>query len=65
MLIEKEAVIKSLENHLTRFDQLCMGKMRDVDIAYMNGIRFAIKLIKLQEEGILGQVAFEWEEAHE
>lgn len=65
MLIEKEATIKSLEAHLTRFEQICVGKMRDVDIAYMNGIRFAIKLVKLQEEGIPGQVAFEWEAKHE
>ena len=38
------------------------GKKTEFDDGYLTGLRFAIKLIELQEAGVLGQVAFDWKD---
>lgn len=65
MLIEKETAVKTLQEHLDRYERLCGQKISDIDNGYMTGVRFAIKLISLQDEGVLGQITFDWEEKNE
>ena len=61
MLIDKGKTIADLQEHMKRYEWNT-GKRTEFDDGYLTGLRFAIKLIELQEAGVLGQVAFDWKD---
>ena len=58
MLIQKQATIDSIQQSVKRFEPHCNTKD---DEGFLDGLRFAIRIVKLQEETEIGQVAFQWE----
>lgn len=58
MLIHKQATITSIQESIKRFEAHCETKY---DEGFLDGLRFAIRIVSLQEEAVVGQVAFEWD----
>ena len=58
MLIQKQATIESIEQSVKRFEPHGSTKY---DEGFLDGMKFAIRIVKLQEEAEIGQVAFQWE----
>ena len=61
MVIDKNKLLMDLQTHLNRYMHNCGCAPCRYDDGYVNGISFAIRLVRLQEEAQVGQVAFEWE----
>ena len=58
MLIHKQATIDSIEHSVKRFEPHGNTKY---DEGFLDGMRFAIRIVKLQKEAEVGQVAFQWD----
>lgn len=59
LLIDKERTIEAIQASISRFEPHQANKY---DEGLLDGLRFAVRIVRLQEEAEVGQVAFMWEE---
>lgn len=62
MNIDKERLIKDLRDHKARMEWNCSGRMGERERGYLDAINFTLRLIDLQPESGIGQVAFKFDE---
>ena len=58
-VIDRLQTVKDLEGHIARYQFNC--GMTPYDEGYLDGMRFAVRLVRLQEEKNVGQIAINWE----
>ncbi len=58
-VIDRLQTVKDLEGHIARYEFNCTKT--EYDRGYLDGMRFAVRLVRLQEEKNVGQIAINWE----
>lgn len=58
MLIQKQETVDSIQQSINRFE---LHSNTKYDEGFLDGLRFAIRIVKMQEEAVVGQVAFQWD----
>lgn len=61
MNIDKEKLIKDLQDHKARMEWNIQKFPSDYGDGYLQGIDFAIRVVKLQQDSGIGQVAFDFD----
>lgn len=59
-VIDRLQTVKDLEGHIARYE-FNFNTNTDYDKGYLDGMRFAVRLVRLQEEKNVGQIAINWE----
>ena len=61
MNIDKDRLIKDLQDHKTRMEWNCQKCLDNYAKGYLQGIDFAIRVVQFQPESEMGQVAFDFD----
>ena len=61
MNIDQDKLVRDLLGHKARYEFNCNRDMSERDRGYLDGIDFAVRIVRLQEDSGIGQVKFDFD----